>query len=76
MDSAYMGDIMAMIGRNMWCINMVGTAQANCTGANINCTKPMKKRTYNSVCWQHVWQSLCFTVWSDNAKTLVIGVFM
>ena len=29
MDSAYMGDIMAMIGRDVWRINMVGTAQAN-----------------------------------------------
>ena len=33
MDSAYMGDIMAMIGRGMWRINMVRTAQANRTGA-------------------------------------------
>jgi hypothetical protein len=67
MDSAYMGDIMAMIGRNMWCINMVGTVQANHTGANIDCTTSMKKGMYNSVCWQHVWRSLCFGVWSDNA---------
>jgi hypothetical protein len=27
----------------------------------------MKKGTYNSVYWQHVWRSLCFAVWSDNA---------
>jgi hypothetical protein len=55
MDSAYMGDIMAMIGCNVSRINMVGKVQANCTCANIDCTKLMKKRTYNSVCWQHVW---------------------
>jgi hypothetical protein len=55
MDSAYMGNIMATIGRDMWRINMVGTAQANRTSANIDCTKSMKKGTYNSVCWQHVW---------------------
>jgi hypothetical protein len=55
MDSAYMGDIMAMIGRDMWRINMVGTAQANHTGANFDCTKLIKKGTYSSVCWQHVW---------------------
>jgi hypothetical protein len=67
MDSPYMGNIMAMIGRNMWGINMVGKAQANCTGANINCMKSMKKETYNSICWQHIWQSLCFTVWSLNS---------
>ena len=34
MDSAYMGDIMAQIGRHVWLVNMVGTAQENCTGAN------------------------------------------
>ncbi len=62
MDSAYMGDIMAMIGRNVWRINMVGTVQANHTGANIDCTKWMKKGMYSSVCWQHVWQSLCFAM--------------
>ena len=38
MDSAYMGNIMAMNGRDVWRINMVGTTQANCTRANINCT--------------------------------------
>ena len=53
MDSAYMGNIMTMIGRNVWRINMVGTAQGNNTSA-----KSMKKGTYNSVCWRHVWQSL------------------
>ena len=35
MDSAYMGDIMAMIGHNVWGINMVGTEQPNHVGANI-----------------------------------------
>ncbi len=67
MDSTYMGDIMAMIGRDVWRINMVGTAQVNRTGANIDCTKSMKKGTYSSVSWQHVWQSLCFAMWSDSA---------
>jgi hypothetical protein len=55
MDSVNMGNIMAMIGRNVWRINMVSTAQANRTGANIDCTTSMKKGTCNSVCWQHVW---------------------
>ncbi len=67
MDSHYMGNIMAMIGRGVWRINMVGMAQANRTSANINCTKSMKKGTYNSICWQHVWKSLCFAMWSNNA---------
>ena len=34
MDSAYMGDIMAQIGRHVWLVNMVGTAQENRTGAD------------------------------------------
>jgi hypothetical protein len=75
MDSAYMGDIMAMIGRDVWRINMVGVAQANHTGANIDCTKSMKKGTYNSICWQHVWQSLCFAVWSNNALVRTLSNF-
>jgi hypothetical protein len=74
-DSAYIGDIMAMVGHNVWRINMVGTAQANRTGANIDCTKSMKKGMYNSVCWQHVWRSLCFAVWSDNALVRTLSNF-
>ncbi len=68
MDSAYMGDVMAMIGRDVWHINMVGTAQANCTGTNVDCTKSIKMGTTNgAVCWQQTWQSLCFAMWSNNA---------
>jgi hypothetical protein len=75
MDNAYIGDIMAMIGRDVWCINMVGTAQVNRTGANIDCTKLMKKGTYSSVCWQHVWQSLCFALWSNKALVRMLSNF-
>ena len=32
MDSAYMGDIMALVGRNEWVMNMVGTAVNNRVG--------------------------------------------
>ena len=35
MDSAYMGDIMAQIGREEWKMNMVRTAQSNRTGASV-----------------------------------------
>ena len=35
MDSTYMGDIMAQIGRYEWQINMVGTEEANRTGADV-----------------------------------------
>jgi hypothetical protein len=75
MDSAYMGNIMAMIGQDVWRINMVGTAQANRTGAIVDCTKSMKKGTYGAVCWQHTWRSLCFAVWLDNALVRTLSNF-
>ncbi len=75
MDSAYMGDIMVMIGRDVWQINMVGMVQANHTGANIDCTKSMKKGTYDAICWQHVWRSLCFAMWSGNALVQTLSNF-
>jgi hypothetical protein len=75
MDSTYMGDIMAMIGCDVWHINMVGTAQVNRTGANVDCTKSMKKGTYGAVCWQHTWQSLCFAVWLDKALVRTLSNF-
>ena len=74
-DRAYMGNIMTMVGCNVWCINMVGTMEANGTGANIYCTKLMKKGTYNSVCLQHIWQSLYFSVWSDIALDKMLSNF-
>jgi hypothetical protein len=75
MDSAYMGNIMAMIGRNVWRINMVGTTQANHTGTNVDCTKSMKKGMYGAVCWQHTWQSLCFALWLNNALVRTLSNF-
>jgi len=75
MDSAYMGNIMLMIGRDVWRINMVGSAQSNRTGADIDCTKSMKKGTYDAICWQHVCRSLCFAVWSDNALVRTLSNF-
>ncbi len=73
--SAYMGSIMAMICGYMWCISMVGMMQANHTGANINCLKLMKKWMYNSICWQHTWWLLCFSIWSGNAFVKTISNF-
>ena len=73
MDSAYMGDIMAQIGRDEWKINMVGTAQSNWTGANVkDFVDKLKVGTYESHFWQHESLNLVFTAWSDNAivKTL------
>ena len=69
MDSAYMGDIMAQIGRYEWLINLVGTIQSDRTGADIKPeVKELKKNigSYESVCWQHNEQPLCVSAWSDN----------
>ena len=44
MDSPYMSDIRAQIGQYEWGINMVGTAQINCTEADAKATvTDMKK---------------------------------
>ena len=77
MDSAYMGDVMALIGRHEWGINMVGTCQSNRTGAgkmskyDLNCGA-IDKGTYESLLYQHKDEALTFAVWGDNnfVKTL------
>ena len=57
MDSAYMSDIMAKIGRFEWKMNMVGTAQAqvNQTGADAKATvdgmNAKLKGTHTIVMW-------------------------
>ena len=67
---------MAQVSRKIWKINMVGTIQANRTGAPMAAflkTPPiMKKRTYEYKMWQHNTRSLVAAVWSDNGlvKTL------
>jgi hypothetical protein len=73
MDSAYMGDIMAQVGREVWGMNMVGTVQCNRSGADTTeTTKKMKPGTYDSVMWQHNNKPLMFAAWGDNSvvKTL------
>jgi hypothetical protein len=73
MDSAYMGDILTQVGHSEWKINMVGTAQANCTRAEVKEElNKIKRGTYESLCFQHRTKSLCFAFWSDNnlVKTL------
>ena len=76
---AYMGDIMALIACNVLKINnnMVGTVQANWTGAPMGASvkgdQAIKKKTYEYKMWQHNTQSsLVAAVWSDNnlVKTL------
>ena len=67
MDSAYMGDIMALAGCHKWKPNMVGTAQENRTGADTKEEeKGMKRDTYEAVMWQHDSEPLCFVIWLDN----------
>ena len=58
-----MGDIMALIGRYEWKINMAGTAQENRTGADTEEEKKgMKKNTYEAVMWQHDNKSLYYAL--------------
>ena len=67
MDSAYMGNIMALIGHHKWKINMVGTAQENRTRADTAAEKKaIKKNMYEAVIWQHDPEPLCNSIWSDN----------
>jgi hypothetical protein len=75
MDSAYMGDIMAQIGREVWGMNMVGTVQCNRSGTpNMKTTTAMKMKagSYESTMWQHNNKPLLFAAWCDNSvvKTL------
>jgi hypothetical protein len=73
MDSAYMGDVMAQIGREEWQLNMVGTSHSNRVGADVkDVVDKMKVGTYDSIIWEHNTKNLVYTAWSDNAivKTL------
>jgi hypothetical protein len=75
MDSAYMGDVMALIGRHVWKINMVGTVQSNRTGAGKMASQDllnMEAGSYESIFYQHKTENLTYAVWSDNnfVKTL------
>ena len=69
MDSAYMGDIMAQIGRLEWNMNMVGTAQADRSGARPIINEKKKYMTINSfetTLVQHNSLPLLFSIWADN----------
>ena len=68
MDSAYMGDLMALIGREIWKCNLLGTCQANRVGADITAIKKaMKRGTYEAVQFQHKTKNVNVAVWSDNS---------
>jgi len=76
MDSAYMGDTIGQIGREGWKINMVGTAQTNCTGAPAAAdVHKLKVGTYESIFWQHRMLNLCYFIWLDNNKVKTLSNF-
>ena len=71
--SAYIVDIMALIDRHEWKMNMFGTAQENRTGGDTaEEKKAMKKNMNGSLMWQHGNEPLCYSTWFDNnfARTL------
>ena len=67
MDSAYMGDLMALSGIKVWLVNMLGTCQSNRVGADIAAAKKaMKRGTYEAIQWQHISENLNAAIWADN----------
>ena len=75
-DSAYMGDIVALIDRHEWKVNMLGTTQENRTGADTAAEKKaMKKNTYEDVMWQHDTKLLCYAIWFDNNLVRILTNF-
>ena len=75
MDSAYMGDLLGQIARIVWKMNVVGTCQANPTGAPVKdalATSGIKPGSYKSVVLQHEDLPLTYACWGDNniVKTL------
>ena len=75
LDSAYMGDTLGQIAREIWLMNMVGTCQSDRSGggyASKQDKRGMKVGTYESIIYQHRVLNLCYAMWSDNniVKTL------
>jgi hypothetical protein len=76
MDSAYMGDIMALIGRHEWLTNMVGTTNENRTGADATEErKAMKKCTYESIFFQHKKHPLVYAMWLVSIVIYIYVIF-
>ena len=76
-DSAYMGDTMCQVGREVWDIIMVGTCQTDRTGAGALGKANIKEKeiltgSNESLFYQHQDKSLTYAVWDDNnfVKTL------
>jgi hypothetical protein len=69
MDSAYMGELAALVGRQVWKLNMVGTSQCNRTGAGDEVKaqrNKMKVGTYECSFFQHKTLPLLVALWADN----------
>jgi hypothetical protein len=68
MDSGYMGNIMAKIGREEWKLIMVGMSQSNRVGTDIkDVVDKIKVRTYESKIWEHSSKNLVVTAWATIA---------
>eukprot|EP00956_Cyclotella_meneghiniana_P001713 scaffold1870_cov73-Cyclotella_meneghiniana.AAC.4 len=75
LDSAYSGDILFQIARDVWSINMVGTCQSDRSGGGAlgkDEKKSMKIGSYESIMYQHRVKNLVYAMWADNSivKTL------
>ena len=69
MDSAYMGELAAQVGPEVWKLNMVGMSQVNRTGARAEVKKQrikMKVGTYECCFFQHDTLPLLVALWADN----------
>ena len=69
-DSAYMGELLAMVARTVWLINIVGTSQTNRCGADSSLVKAakqeMKRGSYECKFFCHRYLALCLALWADN----------
>jgi hypothetical protein len=69
MDSTYMGDLMGLVGRTIWLMNLLKTCQANRVGASITQTrKDTEQGTYKSVC-SSIQQGIALcgvALWNNN----------
>jgi hypothetical protein len=77
MDSAYMGDIMGQIGRDVWKMNLLGTCQSNRVGCGPTAAaakSELKIGTYESIMFQHQSKSLSYTMWADVHTPEVLEV--
>ena len=80
MDSAYMGDTMCQVGREVWGITMVGTCQSDRTGAGALGKADIKAKeiiigSNESLMYQHNTKPLLYTVWGDNNFVKILSNF-